>query len=133
MPGTRRQAGFIYLLHWQDRKGRVEHYIGWTTHLEGRLKQHFSDSGGCPTTRGYRRAGMGGRFVRLWEGTMQAERLLQQTLLFPKDCPLCSGRAVREVACEGWIDTEDLPTAQPLACAHPLATRHDYPLPGARR
>jgi len=106
MPGTPRQEGFIYLLHWQDRTGRVEHYVGWTTDLEARLKQHFSQCGGCPTTRGYRRQGMGGRLVRLWRGTMQGERFLQQSLLFPTDCPVCAGRAVRDVACEGWIDYE---------------------------
>jgi hypothetical protein len=104
MPGRLQREGFLYLLHWQDRTGRVEHYIGWTTDLEARLKQHFSQSGGCPTTRRYRREGMGGRLARLWKGTMQGERWLQQTLLFPTDCPVCAGTAVREVACEGWID-----------------------------
>ena len=133
MPGTRRQAGFIYLLHWQDRKGRVEHYVGWTTDLEGRLKQHFSQCGGCPTTRRYRRQGMGGRLVRLWEGTMQAERLLQQTLTFPPDCPVCSGRAVRDVACEGWVDAEDSQSERQKACPPGRAAVQESSRPGEPR
>ena len=104
MPVTSRQEGFIYLLHWQDRTGRVQHYVGWTTRLETRLKQHFSPNGGCPTTRCYRRQGMGGRLVRLWQGTMREERYLQQSLRFPGDCPVCAGMSVREVACEGRVD-----------------------------
>lgn len=97
-------VGFLYLLHWRDRSGRVEHYIGWTQNLEARMKAHSSASGGCPTTRRFRRTGMRGRLVRLWRGTTRGERRLQQTLTFPLDCPLCCGREVDTVPCEGYID-----------------------------
>lgn len=101
--------GFIYLLHWRDRDGRVEHYVGWTQDLEARLKAHFSDSGGCPTTRRYRKAGMRGALARLWRGTIWGERLLQQTLEFPQNCPICCGGTVGPVACEGWIQADASP------------------------
>jgi hypothetical protein len=98
--------GFIYLLHWYHRSGRVEHYIGWTQDLEARLKAHYSGSGGCPTTRRYRRASMRGKLVRLWRGTMWGERKLQQALSFPLDCPVCRGHSVETVPCEGRIEAE---------------------------
>src|SRR5687768_6901668 len=103
-------AGFIYLLHWYDRKGRIEHYVGWTSVLEARLKAHYGDAGGCPTTRKYRRAGMRGRLVRLWRGTVWGERTLQQTLDFPEDCPLCRGEVMENIPCEGWIEADCSPT-----------------------
>lgn len=103
-------GGHIYLLHFQDRKGRVEHYVGWTRHLEARLYRHFSGSGGCPTTTRYRRQGLRGRMVRLWEGTQWGERLLQQTLEFPQDCPVCCGREIENVTCEGWLAVDTAPT-----------------------
>jgi len=105
---SRLPEGFIYLLHWRHRTGRVEHYIGWTRDLEARMRAHASGSGGCPTTRGYRRAGMRGRLVRLWRGTMSDERTLQQTLTFPLDCPICCGTDIDTVRCEGKIDTDTL-------------------------
>src|SRR5438128_566262 len=102
-------AGFIYLLHWRNREGRVEHYVGWTQDLEARLKAHCSDSGGCPTTRQYRQAGMRGVLVRLWRGNVWGERKLQQTLDFPDDCPVCCGRKAEPVACEGWVAADSSP------------------------
>ncbi len=112
-------AGFIYLLHWRGPGGRVEHYVGWTRNLEARLKCHFSDRGGCPTTRRYRRGGMRGRFVRLWRGTMWGERKLQQTLEFPRDCPVCRGERIEHVACEGWVEADAAPTGPLQPWNHP--------------
>ena len=103
-------AGHIYLLHFQDRKGRVEHYVGWTRALEPRLYRHFCGSGGCPTTARYRKQGMRGALVRLWEGTVWGERLLQQTLEFPQDCPVCCGAPLGDISCEGWVTTDTPPT-----------------------
>jgi hypothetical protein len=104
------KAGFIYLLHWYDRKGRVEHYIGWTRDLEARLKCHYGESGGCPTTKKYRRAGLRGKLARLWRGTVWGERKLQQTLDFPTDCPICRGELIENVPCEGWVKADTPPT-----------------------
>lgn len=112
MPCNSQTEGFVYLLHWTHRSGRVEHYIGWTSDLEARLKCHYSGSGGCPTTRRFRRAGMRGRLVRLWRGTLSGERTLQQTLTFPADCPVCCGREIDTVRCEGRIPAES-PTLRP--------------------
>ena len=105
--------GFVYLLHWQHRSGRIEHYVGWTQDLETRLKAHSSGSGGCPTTRRYRRAGMRGRLVRLWSGTVRDERHLQQTLNFPLDCPICCGNPIDTVGCEGRAERQELPLLAP--------------------
>jgi len=104
VPERALSEGFIYLLHWSHRAGRIEHYIGWTQDLEARMKAHASGSGGCPTTRNYRRAAMRGRLVRLWRGTMVDERTLQHTLTFPVDCPICCGIEVETVRCEGKIN-----------------------------
>lgn len=119
-PGSERPDpldGFIYLLHWRHRSGRVEHYVGWTRNLEARLKAHYSGSGGCPTTRRFRRAGMRGRLVRLWRGTMWGERRMQQTLIFPVDCPICCDCEIETVRCEGRIEAldENPPIAPPLS------------------
>ncbi len=102
----RLREGFIYLLHWCSRNGSVEHYVGWTQDLEARLKAHYSDSGGCPTTRRHRRAGMRGTLVRLWRGTTVGERWLQQTLVFPVDCPICCSHEIETVRCEGRVPAD---------------------------
>ena len=107
-PGSTLPEGFVYLLHWSHRTGRVEHYVGWSRDLEARMKAHASGSGGCPTTRRYRRAGMRGRLVRLWRGTMSDERTRHQTLTFPLDCPICCGLELDTVRCEGEIDGDRL-------------------------
>ena len=81
--------GTIYLLHFEKRLGRRRHYLGYTTNLEQRLKDHRLGRGGKTTAR-FRAAGIGFELAAQWAGSPDDERRLK-TKNVASICPICRG------------------------------------------
>lgn len=103
-PGPKKwegRPGTVYLLHF-DRPFTVngvtlvQHYLGWTVDLRGRLREHAAGRGSFVTRKAHAQ-GVGFQVIRTWPGTLDTERELRQ--LGPKHlCPVC-----------GWPRSADWP------------------------
>jgi predicted GIY-YIG superfamily endonuclease len=60
--------GTIYLLHFDQRLGRNQHYLGWTMNPDQRLEDHRAGRGGKTTAR-FRAAGIGFELAARWSGS----------------------------------------------------------------
>jgi predicted GIY-YIG superfamily endonuclease len=72
------KAGTVYLLHYAEPLGVVQHYLGWTTNLPQRLQNHANGRGSATTAR-FHAAGIPFALARIWTGTRQLERQLKKT------------------------------------------------------
>ena len=79
--------GIVYLLHFDQRLGRRRHYLGYTTTLERRLKDHRLGRGG-KTTALFRKAGIGFELAAQWAGSPEDERRFKAKNLASL-CPIC--------------------------------------------
>jgi predicted GIY-YIG superfamily endonuclease len=79
--------GIVYLLHFDQRLGRSRHYLGYTTTLERRLKDHRLGRGGKTTAR-FRAAGIGFELAAQWPGSPDDEQRLKAKNLALL-CPVC--------------------------------------------
>jgi predicted GIY-YIG superfamily endonuclease len=84
------KAGTVYLLHYAEPLGVVQHYIGWTTNLPQRLQNHANGHGSATTAR-FHAAGIPFALARIWTGTRQLEWQLKKTGGITY-CPLCKDR-----------------------------------------
>lgn len=85
----------VYLLHFDrpiSHRHTAQHYLGWTTDLETRLKQHRQGTGArlCEVAKERR---INFRLARTWEGDRQRERDLKLQKNGRKLCPICRGNA----------------------------------------
>lgn len=91
----RRPKGTIYLLHFNRAYHHAQHYIGWTTDLDERLKQHFSGAG-ARLLSVVTAAGISCEVVRTWMGSRSVERRLKNQKNARRLCPVCAKRSGRE-------------------------------------
>jgi predicted GIY-YIG superfamily endonuclease len=84
--------GTIYLLHFDQKIGRSQHYLGWTSNLDQRLEDHRTGRGGKTTAR-FRAAGIGFELAAQWSGSPDDEKRLknksQRSL-----CSICKERTM---------------------------------------
>lgn len=87
----------VYLLHFDRRFGNGQHYIGFTTHLANRLRDHLSNgNAGSQLVRQARAAGVGWTLALIVEdGTRTDEVTLKRHIRTSLVCPLCSGDPAR--------------------------------------
>lgn len=83
----RRLAG-CYLLHFDNKVHGAQHYLGWSVHIDRRIRQHLKGDG-ARLVRQALRAGIAVELVRIWiTADRKQERLLKRRT--PKSyCPLC--------------------------------------------
>jgi predicted GIY-YIG superfamily endonuclease len=87
--------GAVYLLHFErPYRGRMRHYLGWTTNLENRIRNHRQGTAGSVTTKLAFDQGITFELVRTWPGGPALERHLKAQGAQTNACPLC-GRADR--------------------------------------
>lgn len=87
------RVGTTYLLHFSRRYVRAQHYLGFTTRLDERIKQHLRGRG-SPLVRAVRRAGIQVSLARTWEQvTSKFERRGHQRNHASEWCPICAGPA----------------------------------------
>ena len=72
--------GTIYLLHFDQKIGRSQHYLGWTRNLDQRLEDHRAGRGGKTTAR-FRAAGIGFKLAAQWSGSPDDEKRLKNKSL----------------------------------------------------
>jgi len=82
--------GIIYLIHFNDKLSHAQHYVGWTTNLEKRIKLHKSGRGSA-LMKAVVENGIEFTVVRTWEGDRELERFLKNKKNTKFYCPICSG------------------------------------------
>lgn len=89
--------GMVYLLHFNrpigdlsNPRGRAQHYLGWTTNLEGRLKARAGGNGHARILEVLAERGIGFTLVRTWAGPQSLERKLKRQHNSPRFCYICN-------------------------------------------
>jgi predicted GIY-YIG superfamily endonuclease len=101
LPGHDRQViGTVYLLHFSRPYRHAQHYVGFTTDLERRIKQHKRGSS-SPLVRCAVEEGIEIILARAWESvTVSFETWLHSSGHRSLACPICSGpRALLRAKC----------------------------------
>jgi predicted GIY-YIG superfamily endonuclease len=81
--------GTVYLLHFErPYKGKMRHYLGWTSDLERRLSNHRQGTA-CATTKLAFDRGIGFVLASTWPGTMKLERRIKRRGVV-NCCLICS-------------------------------------------
>ena len=79
----------VYLLHFAEKYKNVQHYLGYTTDLEKRMKRH-KNGHGARLVKQVTEAGIEWEVARVWEdGDKKLERKLKKGHNSPKLCPIC--------------------------------------------
>jgi predicted GIY-YIG superfamily endonuclease len=84
--------GTIYLLHFDQKIGRSQHYLGWTRNLDHRLEDHRAGRGGKTTAR-FRAAGIGFELAAQWSGSPDDEKRLKNKSLRSL-CSICKEKTM---------------------------------------
>jgi predicted GIY-YIG superfamily endonuclease len=90
-------SGEVYLLHFAERVGRAQHYVGWSRDPWRRLQQHRTGGGSVLTRMAWRR-GIPVVLAATWPGTQADERALKLAARrtktsFAAICPVCVAAA----------------------------------------
>ena len=84
----------VYLIHFQHRYKHAGHYLGYSSNVIRRMKQHQSGSG-VPLMRAVNEAGIPWQLVRTWDGgDMGLEKQLRHRKNNPRLCPICSASSL---------------------------------------
>lgn len=87
------ERGTVYLLHFAAPYKHARHYVGFTTDLERRLKEHGTGAAvrSANLMAAVHHAGIPWTLARTWPGTRALEWYVKQQRATPKLCPFCSG------------------------------------------
>jgi len=82
----------IYLLHFSrpiNPSRPTQHYIGWTTDLDSRMREHWRGQGSrlCQVAR---QRGITFTLAEVWIGDRSFERKLKDYKNAPRLCPICN-------------------------------------------
>lgn len=83
--------GSVYLVHFARRYHGKQHYMGFSTDVDKRVKAHKAGRG-APLLAAVTRRGIGWRVVRTWtrkDGFF--EQRLKRGFALKELCPVCSG------------------------------------------
>jgi predicted GIY-YIG superfamily endonuclease len=83
--------GTIYLLHFHGKLSHAHHYIGFTTDLEARLKDH-KNGNGARLVEAFTEQGIEFTVARTWSGDRHEERRLKNMKMAPRLCPICKSK-----------------------------------------
>ena len=81
-------TGTVYLLHFHQPYRHAQHYIGWTTNIKRRMRDHASGRG-ARLLAVIKEAGITWELARMWPGTRARERQLKRRHGGARMCPLC--------------------------------------------
>lgn len=88
MTAHRSKSGTIYLIHFERKHHRAQHYIGFALDLSARLDQHRAGHG-SKLIAAINALGIGWAVVRTWKGDRNFERRLHDSHEGPRLCPIC--------------------------------------------
>jgi hypothetical protein len=87
---VRGAIGTIYLLHFEREVLGTQHYIGWASDLDRRIRDHRTGYKGSELTNAAHRAGIDFVVARTWQGNKYKEGRLDRTGGGGRWlCPLC--------------------------------------------
>lgn len=90
--GTEKGAvGTIYLVHFERPYQHARHYVGWSSQMERRHKDH-ANGNGSKLLAAVRAAGIPWVIARTWQGTRTEERRIHSARANCRKCPICCGR-----------------------------------------
>jgi predicted GIY-YIG superfamily endonuclease len=90
--------GCIYLIHFDEKFGHSQHYLGYASDFEKRMERHRKGRG-SNLIKKIQEAGIGWRVVRKWENVgPQAEAELKRYHNNRALCPICQGQLAYEKA-----------------------------------
>lgn len=92
-----RNAGTVYLIHFERPLHHARHYLGYTYDLAGRLESHRAGRG-ARLLAVLHEIGIGWEVVRTWPGGRPLERKLKSQHHTPRLCPLCNPTGHRAAA-----------------------------------
>jgi len=83
--------GTAYLLHFDKPYKHAQHYLGWTSDLDRRLKSHEDGNRErCVLTYVIHKAGITWKLVRTWDGPLAMEKKLKALKNSRLLCPVCN-------------------------------------------
>jgi hypothetical protein len=99
----------VYLIHFKNKLGRCQHYIGYAKDVDARIAAHRATTWTPPTVEGeggtltgkgatilgvLNHYGIGWDVVQVWpNGDRQLERHLKNQKNARRYCPVCNGKA----------------------------------------
>jgi len=83
-------VGTVYLIHFETKLAHAQHYLGFTTDLEQRLKSH-SGKNGSKLMNAVNENEIKWSVSRTWTKPKSFERELKNCANSPVLCPVCSG------------------------------------------
>lgn len=101
--------GVVYLLHFSEPYEHARHYIGFTTDLAKRLKQHQRGWSGVKLTEAAAAAGVQFQVVRTWAGDRNLERRLKKRRSAFRFCPVCAAEHGRQPVQIGYATDVHIP------------------------
>jgi predicted GIY-YIG superfamily endonuclease len=96
--GIEMQEEVVYLIHFDQAYYHARHYLGTTTNLEKRLRQHAGGCGvgGARLMEVIMQVGITWRVARLWAGGRVLERQLKALKNSARLCPICEAERIAE-------------------------------------
>ena len=89
----------VYLIHFQKKYKRVQHYIGYTNNLKRRMHDHELGTLGAKLLVAVRNAGINFEVVRTWpDADRSFERKLKNRKQASCFCPVCRAEKERKRA-----------------------------------
>lgn len=80
--------GTVYLIHFDQKLAHAQHYVGFTTNLEQRLKHHRNGSG-ARLMEVIKNLGIPWQLARTWNAPKSFERQLKNRKCSGRYCPIC--------------------------------------------
>lgn len=78
----------VYLIHFDRKHYKAQHYLGWTVDLAKRTEQHRNGTG-AKLLKFITAQGIGWTVVRTWRGNYILERKLKSRKKARELCPTC--------------------------------------------
>ena len=107
MQGQKQQV--VYLIHFDSPYYHARHYLGTTTDLEYRLRQHQAgvSSGGARLMEVIIEAGISWRVAAVWQGSYELEKRLKAWNNSGRFCPICKAERIAEQVFTMFSEQED--------------------------
>lgn len=86
---------YVYLLHFHEPMHHAKHYVGITSEIVRRMKEHSSGQGSA-ITKAFAEKGIGFDLICVWEvENSQAERAVKRVKNARAMCPKCTNEKPR--------------------------------------
>lgn len=124
------KTSIVYLLHFNRPYKHAKHYLGSTSDLSKRIKQHRNGKSGSHLIRVIYEAGIEFVVARTWDGDRTKERRMKGRGL-SKLCPICNNRVL--IGTQNNDRLDHLPVVSPEAKLNSKRKETDEDIQSASR